>query len=99
MKWINNGIKYQRGCHECLIAQYDGKGCWWSLGAIATQQTMKSEFKRLGEYLGAARCEVKKLYDDDDNEVEQNVVVFNFFFCGKLYVVDETTQRYIPYQG
>jgi len=99
MKWKTNGIQFRRGCHECLIAQFDRTGVWWSLGAIATQQTMKSEFKRLGEYLGATQCEVKELYGDDNNEVEQNVVSFRFHYDESLYVADDETQKYIPYKG
>ena len=94
MKWITNGIEFRRGCHECLIARYDGAGCWWALGAIATQQTMKAEFKRLGEYLGASRCEVKKLYDEDDDQTEWDVASFRFT-NGGLRVEDEKTQRYV----
>lgn len=97
MKWNNNGIKYNRGCHECLIAQYDSKGPWWSLGACATQQTMKSEFKRLGEYLNASACEVKLLYDDNDVEAENNVVSFRFNYSGVLLVANDELQKYLPY--
>lgn len=98
MKWNTNGITFRRGCYECLIAQFDGSGPWWSLGAIATQQTMKSEFRRLGNHLGAASCEVKALYDDSDNETEQNVLCFRFDSYDNLFVAEEETQKYVPYK-
>lgn len=78
MKWITNGIEFRRGCDESLIARYDGAGCWWELGALTTQQTMKAEFRRLGKYLGASRCEVKKRYDEDYNQMEFDIVYFRF---------------------
>lgn len=97
MKWKTNGIQFRRGCHECLIAQFNGCGCWWGLGAMATQQTMKSEFKRLGDYLGATLCEVKELYDENDNETEQDVIYYRFNYLGQLLAADDETQKYIPY--
>ena len=92
MKWVNNGIKYLRGDHERLIAQFNGKGAWFTLRAFATQQTQKSEFKRLAEYFEdeVAICEVKKMYDDDDNLTEDEIVVFDFHYDGKcnFYISD-----------
>ena len=71
MKWNNNGIKYPRGCYECLIAQYDGKGPWFCNIPMMTQQSMKCCFKALGEHLGAEHVEVKPLYDESDNPTEK----------------------------
>lgn len=71
MKWNNNGIAYRRGCHEVLVAQYDGKGPWYCNIPMMTQQTMKSCFKALGEWLGAERVEVKPLYDENGNPTER----------------------------
>ena len=60
---------------------------------------MKSEFKRLGEYLKASLCEVKMLYDEDDNETEKNVGSFFFDYDGQLFVADDETEKYVQYQG
>lgn len=67
MKWNNNGIVYKRGCYEVLITQFDNSGPWYCNIPQMTQQTMKSCFWSLGEYLGAKSVEVKKLYDEYDN--------------------------------
>lgn len=89
MKWINNGIQYKRGCYECLIAQFNHCGCWFTLRAMATQQTQKSDFKRLAEYLEdeITVCEVKKLYDDNDNFTvdESEIIVFDFHYDGSCH--------------
>lgn len=87
MRWINNGIKYLRGDYECLIAQFNGIGCWFTLRASATQQTQKSEFKRLANYLDdeITICEVKKMYDDNDNLVEHDIIVFDFYYDGSCH--------------
>ena len=83
MKWNHNGIKYRRGCYEVLIAQFDGKGSWFVNRAMQTQQSMKANFKRLGEFLGASSVEVKKLYDDDDNITETNVIIADRHYDGR----------------
>lgn len=77
MKWNNNGIKYERGNYECLIAQYNKTGAWVCVRAMATQQTQKHDFKALGEVISAEECEVKRLYDDNDNPTETNVILFD----------------------
>ncbi|RGD22780.1 hypothetical protein DW651_03040 [Subdoligranulum sp. AM23-21AC] len=76
MKWNKNGIKFLRGCHEVLIAQYDGKGPWYCNIPIMTQQSMKTCFKELGEYLEAESVEVKYLYDEDDTPTENETMDF-----------------------
>lgn len=76
MKWNNNGIAYRRGCHEALIAQYDGKGPWYCNIPMMTQQCMKGCFKELGEYLGAESVEVKHLFDEDDAPTENETMDF-----------------------
>ncbi len=98
MKWNHNGIKYHRGCYIVLIAQFDGKGNWWEVGAMCTQQSMRAGFKRLGEYLGSKTCEVKRLYDDEDNPNEKSVS-FWFGYDGKLYVSDDSVHKFVPYRG
>lgn len=97
MKWNNNGIKYLRGCHLVLVAQFDGNGNWWAVGECCTQQAMKAEFKKLGEFLGAEHCEVKRLYNDDDVPVEKPIF-FRFGYDGTLFVGDDKTQKYYPYK-
>ena len=77
MKWNNNGIKFERGNYECLIAQYNKSGYWVCVRAMATQQTQKHNFKELGEVLSAKEIEVKKLYDDNDELTETNVILFD----------------------
>lgn len=99
MKWNKNGIQFRRGCYETLIAQFDGCGNWWTFGGMATQQTMRSMFKRLGEYFGASHCEVKALFDDNDLETEESVVYFRFSYDERLLVADDATQKYIPYHN
>lgn len=59
-----------------LIAQYDGQGPWYCNMPIMTQQCMKSHFKDLGEYLGAASVEIKHLYDEDDNATVSETMDF-----------------------
>ena len=77
MKWNNNGIKYERGNYECLIAQYNKTGHWVCVRAMATQQTQKHNFKALGEVISAKEIEVKKLYNDNDELTETNVIYFD----------------------
>lgn len=77
MKWNNNGIKYERGNYECLIARYNDTGYWVCVRADATQQTQKSNFKDLGEFLSASKCEVKHLYDVDDELTETNIILID----------------------
>ncbi len=57
------------GCHKSR-GKYIVTGEWYTLAAIATQQTMRSEIKRLGEFFGLKTCEVKCLYDENDRETE-----------------------------
>ena len=84
MKWINNGIKYERGNHEFLIAKYDDTEVWFTVRAnIITQQSQKSLFKRLGEYLGANKCEVLPMYNDEGEWVKGDIVVFDFMSSGE----------------
>ena len=83
MKWIHNGVKYERGNHEFLIAKFDDTDVWFTVRAnIATQQTQKSLFKRLGEYLEASKCEVLPMYGADDEWAKENIVVFDFMSSG-----------------
>lgn len=90
MKWNHNGIMYRRGCYECLIAQYDGKGPWYANDCLMTQQTMKSSFKRLGEHLGAQSIEVKPLYDEDDKPTEKTVCAFMRMYDGTYRFREDT---------
>lgn len=90
MKWNHNGITYRRGCYECLIAQYDGEGPWYAGEAIQTQQSMKSGFKRLGEYLGAKSVEVKPLYDKNDNPTETKICAFMSLYNGGYRFREDT---------
>ena len=97
MKWIvQDGIKFERGNKEVLIARFNEDGAWFTLRAQATQQTQKSEFKRLGETLGAKSCEVKKYYDDNDIETETEVIVFMSMYDGSWRFYVETPQRLEP---
>lgn len=83
MKWNHNGITYRRGCYEVLAAQYDGKGPWYVNDHQMTQQSMKSCFKKLGEYLNAQSVEVKPLYGEDDNATETEICVFMRYYDGR----------------
>ena len=96
MKWNTNGIKFLRGDYEALIAHFDGLGPWFSLRGMATQQTQKSAFKRLGEVVGAKQCEVKLEYDDDGNEVEGDVVVFMQSYNGDWCFYREEPHGLVP---
>lgn len=78
MRWNTSGIKFRRGCYEPLIARFDGKGTWYSPRAMMIQQAMRSSFRKLGEHLEAKQCEVKPLYDDDDNLTETDITDFDF---------------------
>lgn len=84
MKWIHNGVKYERGNHEFLIAKFDDTDVWFTVRAnICTQQTQKSLFKKLGEYFEASKCEVLPMYDENDNWIRENIVVFQFVSSGE----------------
>lgn len=86
MKWIHNGIKYERGNHEFLIAQYDDVDVWFTVRAnIATQQTQKALFKKLGEHFEASKIEVLPMYDDNDEWTKENIVVFDFISLNGEY--------------
>lgn len=91
MKWNHNGVSYQRGCYEALIAQYDGAGYWYINEAVQTQQSMKSNFKLLGEHFGAQRVEVKPLFDENDNMTEKTLRVFMRKYDGG-YIFREDTE-------
>lgn len=77
MKWIKNGVEFRRGDYFCLIAKYDTRPEWFTVRAMATQQTQKHNFKALGEYLGASVIEVKEAYDEDDKLVEKDIILFD----------------------
>ena len=84
MKWIHNGVKYERGNHEFLIAKYDDVDVWFTVRAnIITQQSQKSNFKRLGEYLEANKIEVLPMYNEKDEWTKENIVVFDFHSSGE----------------
>lgn len=91
MKWMTNGVMFRRGCYECLIARFDDTPAWYTTRAMQTQQSQKSNFKRLGELLGAAKCEVKLMYNEDDTWTEENILVFDFRSSGecKFYTLHE----------
>lgn len=91
MKWNNNGIQYKRGCYECLIAKYDESPIWFTPRAQQTQQSQKSNFKRLGELLEASKVEVMPMYGDDDEWTQETIVVFDFMYSGecKFYALRE----------
>lgn len=82
MKWNNNGITFRRGCHDILIAQYDGKGDWFCNVPMMAQQTAKSCFRELGKYLGAKTVEVKYLFDENDNATVPETTDFLRFYDG-----------------
>lgn len=88
MKWNHNGITYRRGCYECLIAQYDGKGPWYYSMGIQTQQSMKTGFRQLGDHLGAQSVEVKPLYDEEDNLTEKRICSFTKMYNGAYHFCD-----------
>lgn len=85
MKWNNNGITYRRGCYEVLIAQYDGKGCWYCNIPMMTQQSMKLRFKQLGEHLGAKSVEIKPLYDENEEPTESITTDFEVKYDGTYF--------------
>lgn len=91
MKWMTNGVAFRCGCYECLIARFDDTPTWYTPRAMQTQQSQKSNFKRLGELLGAAKCEVKPMYNEDDTWTEENILVFDFRSSGecKFYTLNE----------
>lgn len=92
MKWINNGIEYKRGNHEFLIAKYDDVDVWFVTRAnIITQQAQKSGFRKLGEYLKAEKVEVMKMYDNNDEWTQENIVVYDVDYEGnyKFYNLNE----------
>ena len=100
MKWIvQDGIKFERGNYECLIAQYDKKGFWVCLRAMATQQTQKHTFKDLGVALSAKEIEVKRFYDDNDNPTELSVIcVSNMkaYGGGFKFHIENEEERLVP---
>lgn len=83
MKWNNNGITYNRGNYECLIARYDDSDIWFTPRAMQTQQCAKSNFKRLGELLEAKNCEVQPMYNDSDEWTHDKIVVFDLRYSGE----------------
>ena len=89
MKWINKeGVKFNRGDYEGLMAKFDNWDVWFCMRAMATQQTQKSAFKSLGEYLGATSCEVRYMWDEEGNARENNVVAFMSCTTEYLFYVD-----------
>ena len=83
MKWNHNGITYRHGCYECLIARYDDTETWFTPRAQQTQQSAKSNFKRLGELFEAKKCEVQLMYNDSDEWTHDNIIVFDFMYSGE----------------
>lgn len=84
MKWIHNGVKYERGNHEFLIAKYDDAEVWFTVRAdIITQQSQKALFKKLGEYMGANKVEILPMYNDTGEWTKEHIVVFDFRSSGE----------------
>lgn len=91
MKWINNGVRYERGNYECLIAKFDDLDMWFTLRAQATQQAQKNRFKQLGQLFEAVKCEVLPMYSEDNEWTKNHIVVFDFNYSGecKFYSLHE----------
>lgn len=84
-------MTFRRGCYECLIVRFDDTSPWYTPRAMQTQQSQRSHFRRLGELLGAAKCEVKPMYNEEDFWTEENIMVFDFRSSGecKFYTLHE----------
>ena len=82
MIWNDNGISYQWGFRDVLIARFDSVGRWYCNIPIMTQQSMKACFKELGEFLGAQSVEVKYLYDENDNATVSETIDFMKLYDG-----------------
>lgn len=96
MKWNHNGITYRRGCYEALIAQFDEKGPWYCSIPMATQRTMRSCFKELGEYLGAESVEVKHLWEEDGTPTEKETRDFMQRYDGTYIFKDCPVEQMTP---
>ena len=79
MKWITNGIKFNRGCYNCLIAKFDNSKMWLTLDAACTVQTAKACFKRLGERFGAKCCEVQEMYSDSGTLIREEADIVSYY--------------------
>lgn len=79
MKWITNGIKFNRGCYNCLIAKFDNSKMWLTLDAACTVQTAKASFKRLGEHFGAKCCEVQKMYNVSGTLIRKDTDIVSYY--------------------
>lgn len=81
LKWITNGVSFNRGNYEELIAKFDNSKKWLKLGAYTTTSGFKSSIRNLAEAYGASVVEIKALWDEDEKPTEDRENVVNY---GKL---------------
>ena len=85
MKWNNNGVTYERGCRDVLIARYDNGQQWYINRERMTQASQKVCFKRLGEDMNARSIEVKPLFDAFGNHTETEMCAFQKMYDGQYW--------------
>lgn len=102
MKWIKNGIRFERGNYEPLIVKFDNSKVWLKIDACCTQQSARKEFRELGEAYGAKTIEVQKMYNDDGVVSHEDIVCFldlgdKYIFRNELEVPEGVKREFIRY--
>lgn len=91
MRWITNGIKFERGNRETLLAQFDNDGLWYTPRGQMTQSSARALIKLFGEAYDAEQVELTTL--SNSNISTKNIVVFQ---ChnGVITLWDVSGNRY-----
>ena len=77
-KWITNGVSFNRGNYEDLIAKFDNSRKWLKVGAYCTTSSFKSSIRNLAEVFGASVIEIKPLWDENEQPTEDRTNVVNY---------------------
>ena len=83
LKWIMNGVTFNRSNYRPVIARFDNTTCWLSLAACTTTSGFRAAVRELATAYGAKTVELKYFYDDD-NQTETNVVDFMDMYSEEL---------------
>ena len=92
IKWvINDGISFNRGNWDMLIAKFDNSKKWLMPSALCTASTFRAEIRQLAQDFGAKVVEVKKLFQEGKPvEKRQDVVDFLKLSSGYIFRIEKS---------